>query len=219
MDLTAEQEHARGPDRDLHRDSGGAVSLAIHHCSKPVVAAINGSAVGVGITMTLAANVRVVSKSAKIGFVFGRRGFNMEGCSSFYLPRLVGMSRALHLTSTGAVYPANHKLLDNLFSEVVPADEVLSTAIGIAEDIASNVSQVASRVMKDMMFRGPSSPEEAHLLESKVFYDLSQGRDAKEGIDSFLQKRNPDFRGTLDEDAPSVFPWWTAKDVVVKSKI
>ncbi|KAH8734773.1 ClpP/crotonase-like domain-containing protein [Ilyonectria robusta] len=212
--------HGIGPSRDAHRDSGGQVALAVYRCAKPVIAAINGSAVGVGITMTLPANIRVTSRDAKIGFVFGRRGFNMEACSSFFLPRLVGTSKALHLTTTGAVYPATHHLFDDLFTEVVAPDEVLSTALKIAEESASNVSGVASRVMKDMIYRGPGSPEEAHLLESKIFYDLFKGPDSKEGIDSFLEKRLPDFKATMESDAPSAFPWWTPVDIQKpKSKI
>ncbi|KAH6900350.1 ClpP/crotonase-like domain-containing protein [Thelonectria olida] len=205
--------HGIGPTRDTHRDSGGQVSLAMYRCAKPVIAAINGSAVGVGITMTLPANIRVASRDAKIGFVFGRRGFIMEACSSFFLPRLVGASKALHLTTTGAVYPATHKLFSDLFSEVVAPDDVLPTALKIAEETAANVSGLASRVMKDMIYRGPGSPEEAHLLESSVFYDLFNGPDAKEGVESFLQKRLPDFKATMAKNAPASYPWWGPVDV------
>jgi len=192
------------------------VTLAMSRCTKPIVAAINGSAVGVGITMTLPANIRVVSKDAKIGFVFSQRGFNMEACSSFYLPRLVGTSRALHLTTTGAVYPATDALFSSLFSSVVPAEEVYNTALKIAEQIAGNVSSVAAHVMKEMIYRGPSSPEEAHLLESKLFFDLYNGRDAKEGVASFMEKRKPDFKSTMEEDGPTFLPWWKPLDVKAK---
>ncbi|KPM36775.1 hypothetical protein AK830_g9802 [Neonectria ditissima] len=212
--------HGIGPTRDAHRDAGGQVSLALYRCSKPVIAAINGSAVGVGITMTLPANIRVASRDAKIGFVFGRRGFNMEACSSFFLPRLVGTSKALHLTTTGAVYPATHRLYDDLFSEVVAPEEVLPTALKIAEETAANVSGVASRVMKDMIYRGPGSPEEAHLLESTIFFDLFHGADSKEGVESFLQKRPPNFKATMENNAPAAYPWWAPVDIKKpKSKI
>lgn len=216
MDFNAEHNVMAGLEG--HRDSGGRVSLAIYRCRKPVIAAINGSAVGVGITMTLPADIRVVSAGAKVGFVFGRRGFNMEACSSFFLPHLLGASRALHLTTTGSVLPAGHRLLDGLFSEVVEPDSVLPTALALANEVASNVSVPAARVMKDLIFRTPASPEEAHLLESRLFYDLSRGRDAKEGISSFLQKREPDFKGNMDEDSPRAYPWWTPVDVTVKAK-
>lgn len=214
MDFNA--KHGFGPTVTTHRDGGGLVTLAMSRCTKPIVAAINGSAVGVGITMTLPANIRVVSKDAKIGFVFSQRGFNMEACSSFYLPRLVGTSRALHLTTTGAVYPATDALFSSLFSSVVPAEEVYNTALKIAEQIAGNVSSVAAHVMKEMIYRGPSSPEEAHLLESKLFFDLYNGRDAKEGVASFMEKRKPDFKSTMEEDGPTFLPWWKPLDVKAK---
>ncbi|EGU75962.1 hypothetical protein HZS61_001382 [Fusarium oxysporum f. sp. conglutinans] len=207
------EEHALGKDAADHRDSGGIVTLPMYRCNKPVIVAINGSAVGVGITMTLGANIRVVSRDAQIGFVFGRRGFSMEACSSFFLPRLIGTSRALHLATTGAVYPATHKLFDGLFSKIVAPEEVLPTALRIADEIAANVSGVSARVMKDMIYRGASSPEEAHLLESKIFWDLFTGKDAKEGMNSFLQKRKPDFTGTMDKNAPKIYPWWTPVDI------
>ncbi|KAG8408857.1 hypothetical protein J3458_019868 [Metarhizium acridum] len=203
---------------ELHRDEGGRISVAMYRCNKPVIAAINGHAVGVGITMTLPANIRIASSEAKIGFVFGRRGFCLEACSSFFLPRLIGTSKALHLTTTGAVYPANHKLFDGLFSEVVPPEEVLPTALKIAEDISVNVSNVSSRVMKDMIYRTTSSPEEAHLLESRLFHGLFRGKDAKEGVDSFMQKRQPDFKGTMEDGLP-YYPWWTPVDVKPPAKL
>ncbi|KAM4058549.1 enoyl-CoA hydratase/isomerase domain-containing protein [Hirsutella rhossiliensis] len=203
---------------ELHRDQGGRVALAMYSCAKPVVAAVNGSAVGVGITMTLPANVRIASRGAKVGFVFGRRGFCMEACSSFFLPRLVGASKALHLVSTAAVYPAEHKLFSDLFSDVVAPDQVLPTALAIADDMAANVSPVASRLMKDMIYRAPATPEDAHLLESRLFHALILGDDAQEGRASFLQKRRPDFKATMD-DAPAWYPWWSPVDVRVKPKI
>lgn len=218
MDFNAKNE-TFGPTIREHRDGGGQVTLAMHRCNKPIVAAINGSAVGVGITMTLPCAVRVASQQAKIGFVFGRRGFNMEACSSFYLPRLIGTSKAVHLVTTGSVYPASHHLLSSLFSEVVPPTEVLPRALSIAEEIAGNVSTVAARVMRDMIYRGPSSPEEAHLLESRVFYDLYNGKDSTEGVQSFLEKRAPSFESTMEKDAPSAWPWWDELKVEGKSKL
>ncbi|CEJ89138.1 hypothetical protein VHEMI05000 [[Torrubiella] hemipterigena] len=199
-----------------HRDGGGTVSLAMHRCTKPIVAAIRGSAVGVGITQTLPATIRVANKDAKIGFVFGRRGFCMEACSSFYLPRLIGTSRAMHLVSTAAVYPASHKLLDGLFSEVVEAHEVVPTALRLAQEIADNVSLVSLQIMKAMINQGPTSAEEAHLLESKMFYTLYRSQDAKEGVQSFLEKRPPKFTDTIQQNAPQFYPWWSPLDVKAK---
>ncbi|KAM0259965.1 hypothetical protein ACHAQJ_003058 [Trichoderma viride] len=217
MDFNSQGESS--PNADQHRDEGGQVSLALYRCTKPVVVALNGSAVGVGITMTLGANIRVASKDAKVGFVFGRRGFCLEACSSFFLPRLIGTSKALHLATTGGVYPAGHKLFDGLFSEVVEADQVLPTALGIAHEIAANVSLVSATVMKNQIYRTPASPEEAHLLESKLFYSLVRSADAKEGIESFLKKRQPEFKGTIDDDAPPGYPWWAPVDVRARSKL
>lgn len=206
------------PNANNYREPAGIAALAIYRCTKPVIAAINGSAIGAGITITLPANIRVVSRDAKIGFVFSRRGFSMEGCSSFFLPRLVGSGRALHLTTTGSVYPASHQLFDGLFSDVVAPDEVLPTALRYAEDIACNVSGLSARVMKDMIYRTPSSPEETYLLESKILYDFLKGKDADEGVQSFLQKRKPDFKATLEADAPPAWPWWTPVDDTVKEQ-
>lgn len=208
---------APGPvSRDTHRDGGGRVSLAIYRCRKPVIAALNGSAVGVGITMTLPCAVRVAPAKAKVGFVFARRGLVMEACSSFFLPRLVGYSRAMHLVTTGATYAASDRVLDGLFTEIVEDGDgggagVLPRALGIAEGVARDCSGVSVVTMRDMIFRGASSPEEAHLLESKILFDLFRGEDLAEGVSSFLEKREPRFKGTMEENAPSVYPWWEDK--------
>ncbi|RDL33148.1 putative enoyl-hydratase isomerase family protein [Venustampulla echinocandica] len=199
--------------RRNHRDTGGRVTLAIHRCSKPVIAAINGSAVGVGITMTLPMSIRVVSSSAKIGFVFARRGIVMEAASSYFLPRLIGLSRAMHLVTTGSVYPSTSPLLSSLFSEVVAQGSVLDRALEIAADVAANTSTVSTALMLDLMWRGPGSAEEAHLLDSKVLKEVFEGADKKEGVESFLEKRDPRFEGDMGRDAPSVWPWWGAVDV------
>lgn len=205
--------------RDQHRDGGGRVSLAIYNCAKPVIAALNGSAVGVGVTMTLPASIRVASQRAKIGLVFARRGIVMEACSSFFLPRLVGLSRALHLVTVGGVYGADHPLLRDLFTELVEPDRVLPRALELAEEVCANCSAVSTVVMKDMMYRGPATPEETHLLESKILYDMFRGRDCKEGTDSFMEKRPVDFKGSMEEDAPTVYPWWTNTLTANKSKL
>lgn len=215
MDFNAGGERVEDPE--VYRDSGGTVSVAMHRCHKPIVAAINGAAVGIGMTMTLPATVRVASKTAKCGFVFAQRGFCMEACSSFFLPRLVGTSKAMHLVSTGAVYPATHRLFDELFSEVVEPDQVLPTAIKIAEGMAQNCSIVSTQVMKEMMYRGPKSPEEAHLLESKLFHSLTApGVDSSEGVMSFLEKRPPKFTGTIENQRPYGYPWWSELDIKPK---
>lgn len=153
--------------------SGGRAALAVHRCRKPVIGAIQGSAVGVGITMTLPMNIRVALRSAKVGFVFARRGLVMEACSSYFLPRLIGYSKALHLTTTGSTYRADDHLLDGLFTEFGDtAEEVLSKAIAIAEDIAGNTSIMGTYLMKQLMWRDAGSAEAQHLLDSRILYEM-----------------------------------------------
>ncbi|KAL1960152.1 hypothetical protein VTO42DRAFT_8695 [Malbranchea cinnamomea] len=204
-----------------HRDGGGKVTLAIHNCRKPTIMAITGSAVGIGITMTLPACIRVATAGSKIGFVFARRGLIMEAVSSFFLPRLIGLSRALHLTTTGAVYPAEHPLLRELFSEVLPTPaRTLERALELAADIAANTSTVSTGLMRDLMWRGPGSAEETHLLDSAVIYGLFGKRDNEEGIRSFFEKRKPRFAASFnnEEDLPQVYPWWPRVDVTPLSE-
>lgn len=209
----------KGDTPRTHRDGGGRVTLAIHRCTKPVIAAINGSAVGVGITMTLPMNIRVVSEKAKIGFVFARRGIVMEAASSYFLPRLIGLSKAMHLTTTGSVYPATDPLFRELFSEVLPPERVLPRALEIADDVARNTSAVSTHLMKDLMWRSPGTAEGTHLLDSKILLELFDGKDKKEGVDSFLEKRAPDFKGNMVDNAPSVWPWWEPVDTKVPGSV
>ena len=162
--------------RLTEEDSGGSVVLAIHNCSKPVIGAIQGAAVGIGATMTLPMSIRVALSSAKIGFVFARRGLVMEACSSFFLPRLIGMSRALHLTTTGSVHQANDKLFGDLFSATYDTPErVIAEALKIAEEVAANTSVVSTFLMRQMMYRDTGSAEGQHLLDSRILYDLFTG--------------------------------------------
>ncbi|EER38009.1 enoyl-CoA hydratase/isomerase [Histoplasma capsulatum H143] len=210
-----------GDDGVEHRDGGGRVTLAINSCRKPTIMALNGPAVGIGITMTLPATIRLATRGSKIGFVFSRRGLVMEAASSFFLPRLIGYSRALHLAATGATYPAEHPLFGALFSEVLPTGaETVARALEIAADIAKNTSIVASTLMREMMYRGPGNAEAAHLLDSKVIYGMFGGRENEEGVKSFLQKRPPVFKGSFGnkEDIPDVYPWWTPVDVKQRAR-
>ncbi|QIW96994.1 hypothetical protein AMS68_002512 [Peltaster fructicola] len=194
-----------------HRDGGGRVVLSIHRCRKPIIGALNGSAVGIGITMTLPMTIRIAYEGAKIGFVFARRAIIMEACSSFFLPRLIGMSRALHLVTTGATYPANHPLLSSLFSETLPKPEdVLPRALQIAEEIVNNTSAVSTFLMRDMMYRDTGSAEAQHLLDSRLIYEMFSTKDNKEGVQAFLEKRPVKFEGTMQNDSPKAWPWYQA---------
>ena len=198
---------------------GGRVSLAVHNCRKPTIAALNGSAVGVGITMCLPMAIRLAPKTAKVGFVFARRGLVMEAASSYFLPRLVGFSKAMHLVTTGATYPAAHPLYEGLFTETLDnPEQVLPRALEIAQDVADNCSGVSWALMRDMMWRNPGSAEEAHLLDSRVIYEMFSSTDNKEGVKAFLEKRPVRFIGTLEKDAPGAYPWWTPVDVVSRVK-
>ncbi|KAK6349418.1 hypothetical protein TWF696_005702 [Orbilia brochopaga] len=197
-----------------HRDGGGQVSLAIHHCRKPVIGALQGSAVGVGITMALPMTIRIAYRAAKIGFVFARRGIVMEACSSFFLPRLIGTSKALHLVTTGATYRADDPLVKDLFTELADTpEEVLPRALGLAEEIVKNTSTMASYLMREMMYRDAGSAEGQHLLDSRLIYELFSSVDNKEGVKAFLEKRQPQFTGSILKDAPQAYPWWDTVDV------
>ncbi|KAK6366850.1 hypothetical protein LTS17_010401 [Exophiala oligosperma] len=202
-------------ERDVdHRDGGGRAALAIHYCSKPTIAAIHGSAVGVGATVFLPAVIRVAYAKAKVGYVFSRRGVVMEACSSYFLPRLVGHSRALHLVTTGDTYPAEHKLFESLFTEICPTPEAtVARALELAEGLAKNTSTVSTKLMREMIYRCPSNVEDAHLLDSQMIYGLYGRKDNLEGVKAFLRKRPTNFTGQVPEDAPEGYPWWRQVDI------
>lgn len=194
--------------------SGGRVSIAIHRCRKPTIGALQGSAVGVGITMTLPMAIRVAYKDAKIGFPFSRRGLVMEAASSFFLPKLIGNAKTMHLISTAATYPASHKLFDGLFSEVLDTpDAVLPRALEFATEIVDNCSTVAWALMRDMVWRPTGSAEEQHLLDSRILQSMFSTPDNTEGVKAFLEKRKVNFTATLDKAAPEAYPWWSPVDV------
>ncbi|KIV93672.1 hypothetical protein PV10_04867 [Exophiala mesophila] len=206
-------------ERDVdHRDGGGRASLAIHRSTKPTICALQGAAVGVGITMCLPAAIRIAYAKAKVGFVFSRRGLIMEACSSFFLPRLIGHSRALHLTTTGSVYTADNPLFGTLFSETLPTPEaVLPRALELADEIAKNTSTVSTKMMRDLMYRGPDSAEGAHLLDSRIIHGLFGSKDNREGVQSFLEKRPAKFTGVVPANAPDGYPWWQPVDIGPKT--
>jgi enoyl-CoA hydratase/carnithine racemase len=203
-------DHSGREEASEHRDGGGLISLRIYRCLKPMIAAINGPAVGVGITMTLPMDVRVASDKAKFGFVFARRGIVPEAASSWFLPRVVGISRAMEWVATGRVFPADEALAAGLVSRVVPSDELLATAQSLASEIAENTSSVSVALSRQMLWRmlGAAHPMEAHRLDSRAIYAMGQSPDGYEGVQSFLQKRPASFPMKVSSDMPEFFPWW-----------
>ncbi|KAF7195051.1 Enoyl-CoA hydratase AFT3-1 [Pseudocercospora fuligena] len=202
-----------------HRDSGGRSNLAIFRCRKPTICALNGPAVGLGMTVPLAATIRIAHAASKYGFVFARRGITMESNSSYLLPRLIGYSNALYLTSTADVFRGDSKYFAQLFQEVVQQKEdVLPRALELATNLAENVSGLASFLNRELIWRNPGSIEETHLVDSAVLYHMFTHRDCVEGVQSFFEKRPPKFQATLEKDGPSVYPWYTEVDTGSRAK-
>jgi enoyl-CoA hydratase/carnithine racemase len=193
-----------------HRDGAGQIALSIFSCRKPVIAAINGHAVGAGITMTLPMDIRIVAEDAKIGFVFARRGVVPEACSSWFLPRIVGISKAAELVYTGRVFRAAEEAASGLFSYVVSREQVLSTAMKIAKEISENAAPVSVALSKALLWHGltEDDPQSVHLIDSRCFYWAGRQKDAYEGIQSFLEKRPPRFTMSVSADMPDFYPWW-----------
>jgi len=205
---------AGGPGRserpEDHRDGGGVVTLRIFDMTKPVIAAINGPAVGFGITLTLAMDVRLASTAAKIGFVFSRRGVVPEACSTWFLPRLVGIARAAEWTYSGRVFSAEEAQAGGLVSRVVAPEALLPAARELALDVARNTSAVSVALIRQMLWRmlGADHPREAHRIDSLGMWHTGRSADAHEGVTSFLEKRPPRFTGRPGKDMPPFYPWW-----------
>ena len=198
----------------LNRDGGGLVTLRIFECKKPVIAAVNGPAVGIGATMTLPMDIRLASTEARFGFVFSRRGVVPEACSSWFLPRVVGISQALQWCMSGRVFPAAEALVGGLVSEVLAPDDLLPRARELAREIADNTSSVSVATLRQMMWRmlGADHPMEAHKIDSRAMQQMGQMADAREGIESFLEKRSAEFPLKVSEDLPPVMPWWQERE-------
>jgi enoyl-CoA hydratase/carnithine racemase len=194
-----------------HRDGGGLVTLRIFEMKKPVIAAINGPAVGFGITLTLAMDIRLASSAARLGFVFARRGVVPEACSTWFLPRLVGIAQAAEWAYTGRVFSAEEARAGGLVSRVVAPDALLATARELAGEIADNTSAVSVALIRQMLWRmlGADHPMEAHRLDSLGMWYTGRSADAREGVTSFLEKRPPHFTGRPSKDMPPFYPWWT----------
>ncbi len=192
------------------RDGGGLLTLRIYQCKKPVIAAVNGAAVGIGVTMQLAMDIRLASETARFGFVFARRGIVPEAASSWFLPRLVGPQQALEWCYTGRIFDAQEALKGGLVRSVHPAGELLAEARKLAREIADNTAPVSVALTRHMLWRNASQPHpmEAHKIDSRAIYRRSRSGDAKEGIASFLEKRAPNYPDKVSTDMPDFFPWW-----------
>ncbi|MEV6151807.1 enoyl-CoA hydratase-related protein [Nonomuraea sp. NPDC052129] len=192
------------------RDGGGTVALRIARSLKPVIGAINGPAVGVGVTMTLPMDVRLAADTAKFGFVFARRGIVTEAASSWFLPRLVGIAQAMEWVATGRVFPASEALEGRLVSRVLPAEELLPAAYALAREIADNTSAVSVAAIRRLMWSGlsASSPWEAHAADSRLMAELGSAPDTVEGVTAFLEKRPAEFPMKISEDLPGGVPSW-----------
>ncbi len=208
-DLAAASGVVREAD-GRHRDEGGLVALRFFECTKPVIGALNGPAVGVGITMTLPFDVRLASTTAKVGFVFARRGLVPEACSSWFLPRLVGISRAMEWCATGRVFGAEEALAGGLVRSLHEPDELLPAAYELAGEIASSSSAVSVTLTRALLWRmlGEPHPMAAHRVDSALIDALGGGRDVREGVMSFLEKRAPAFPDQVPADLPAAYPWW-----------
>jgi enoyl-CoA hydratase/carnithine racemase len=200
----------RTPEPSEHRDGGGLVTLRIFDMKKPVIAAINGPAVGFGATCTLPMDVRIASTTARIGFVFARRGVVPEAASTWFLPRLVGISRAVEWVATGRVFDAEEAREAGLVSRVVEPDALLPAAQALAREIADNTSAVSVALARQMLWKllGAAHPIDAHRLDSLGMFHTGRSADAYEGIRSFLEKRPPKFTGRPSKDMPPFYPWW-----------
>ena len=191
---------------DDNRDGGGLVALRIFRSKKPVIGAINGDAVGVGATMTLPMDIRIASKSARFGFVFSRRGAVPEACSSWFLPRIVGISKALDWCYTGKVFNSQEALQYGLVSDVLPDDKLIDRALEIGTSYSAKTSAVSVSLARRMMWNmlAATHPEEAHILDSMAMERMGKSPDIKEGIASFLEKRAPNFSMKVSKDLPDL---------------
>lgn len=197
-------------DAGVPRDGGGMVSLRIFESKKPVIGAFNGAAVGVGVTMTLPMDIRIASTSARFGFVFARRGIVPEAASSWFLPRVVGISQALEWSFSGRVFDADEALAGGLVRSLHESDELLPAARAIAADIVENAAPVSVALTRQMMWRmlGADHPMRAHSADSRAILERGRSADTREGVTSFLEKRPAEYTDRVSTDLPDVFPGW-----------
>lgn len=198
------------PDTGVRRDGGGRLTLRLFQSKKPMISAVNGAAVGVGATMQLPMDIRIASEKAKFGFVFNRRGLIPEACSSYFLPRVVGINKALEWSLTGRVFPAEEALAAGLVQKVVAPEALMDAAMAMASEIADNTSAISATLTRHLMWRmlGASHPMEAHRLDSQGIAAMLKSADLQEGVNAFLEKRDPDYPMKVSQDMPDFFPWW-----------
>ncbi|CAN7634661.1 Short-chain-enoyl-CoA hydratase [compost metagenome] len=203
-----EKRYGASPDT-AHRDGGGRVSLRIFRSLKPVIAAVNGAAVGVGVTMQLPMDIRLASTDAKFGFVFARRGITPEAASSWFLSRVVGISTALEWCYTGRVFSAQEAHERGLVRSLHAPEDLLPAAQAIAREIAANAAPVSVAISRQLIWRmaGASHPMEAHKLDSRAIQSRGRSADVKEGVSAFLEKRPAAFPETVSQDMPDFFDW------------
>ncbi len=196
--------------RGIHPDGGGVLTLRIFECMKPVISACNGPAVGVGATMQCAMDIRLASENAKYGFVFSKRGIVPEACSSWFLPRCVGINTALEWTYSGRIFDASEALDRNFIRSVHKESDLLGDARKLAAEFANQTSAVSVAMTRQMMWKmlGADHPMEAHKIDSRGVYFTGKSADAHEGVQSFLEKRPAEFKDKVSEDMPEFFPWW-----------
>ncbi|MCK5908532.1 MAG: crotonase/enoyl-CoA hydratase family protein [Caulobacter sp.] len=203
-------EAGRTDKTDIQRDGGGRVTLRIFESLKPVIGAINGAAVGIGVTMQLPMDIRMASTEAKFGFVFARRGINPEAASSWFLPRLVGLQTALEWCYTGRVFPAQEALERGLVRSLHAPEDLLPAARVLAREIADNTAPVSVAITRQLLWRmaGAAHPMEAHKADSRAIQSRGASGDAKEGVTSFLEKRAPVYPNKVSSDLPDIWPEW-----------
>ena len=196
------------------RDGGGQLTLRIFKSLKPVIAAVNGPAVGIGVTMQLAMDIRIASEAARFGFVFSQRGIVPEAASSWFLPRIVGIAQALEWCYTGRVFSAQEALAGRLISKMVPPQDLVATARALAREIAAKTAPVSVALIRQMMWRmlGADDPMEAHKVDSRGIYARGRSDDVKEGVVAFLEKRPAVFSNKVSSDMPDYFPWWNERE-------
>jgi enoyl-CoA hydratase/carnithine racemase len=197
-------------ESNFRRDSGGILTRRMYKFLKPIVIACNGPAVGIGASMQLAADVRLASDQARFGFVFNNRGIVPDACSSWFLPKIVGISSALELTYSGRIIDASEALKLNLVSSIHDSENLLDNAIDFVKNMVKNSAPVSIALTRQMLWRSleGSGPYDAHVVESKAIDSRGASEDAKEGVSSFLEKRGAEFKNKVSLDMPSFFPWW-----------